>query len=403
MLTVHLKKGRERALENRHPWIFDGAIARVQGEPQPGDLVDVVDSAGAFRGRGYYNSHSQITVRILTWDRDEMIDAAFWRRRLAASIARRQMLPSLESCTAYRLVYAESDGLPGLIVDRYGDWLVLQSLTAGIERWKDRLARLLVELLEPKGVYERSDADVRPREGLADVVGVLAGEAPQSDPPGGASAPVRIGENGRRFIVDIAQGHKTGFYLDQRDNRERVARYCEGAEVLNAFAYTGGFGVYAGTAGASRVTNLDSSAEALALAAENMALNGIAADRVESIQGDAFAILRTMRDQARRFDVIVLDPPKFAFSRAQVRSATRGYKDINLQAMHLLRPGGILVTFSCSGAVDETLFQKVIFGASLDAGRDVSILERLSQASDHPVLLTFPEGAYLKGFVCQVR
>ncbi len=395
MTTVHLKKGRERALENRHPWIFGGAIARVEGQAQPGDLVRIVDSAGRRLAVGYYNPHSQIAVRILTWDPDETPDEAFWRGRLDAAIARRASLPGLDDTTAYRLVHAESDGLPGLIVDRYSDWLVFQSLTAGIEQRKELLAHLLMELLAPQGIYERSDADVRPREGLTDAVGPLAGEMP---PP-----QVAITEHGRRFLVDVLHGHKTGFYLDQRENRHSVARYCAGAEVLNAFGYTGAFGVYAGTAGAQRITNLDSSAEALAAAKEHMALNGIAPERVETVTGDAFRVLRTMRDQVRRFDVIILDPPKFAFSRAQVPSASRGYKDINLQALHLVRPGGILATFSCSGSVDESLFQKILFGASLDAGREVRILERLGQSADHPVSLFFPEGTYLKGFVCQVE
>lgn len=395
MTSVHLKRGRERALQNRHPWLFSGAIERVEGRAQPGDLVEIVDSAGRPCARGYYNAHSQIAIRILTWDPDEVVDEAFWSRRLEAAIARRTTLPDLADTTACRLVYAESDGLPGLIVDRYGEWLVLQSLTAGIEQRKGMLAALLMELLAPRGVYERSDVDVRPREGLEDAVGPLAGEAP---PPC-----VEIVEHGHRFRVDVHQGHKTGFYLDQRENRKRVARYCAGAHVLNAFAYTGGFGVYAGAAGARRIVNLDSSAEALAAAEKHMALNGIEHERVETIEGDAFRVLRTMRDQARRFDVIILDPPKFAFSQAQVQAAARGYKDINLQAMHLLRPGGILATFSCSGAVDQVLFQKILFGASLDAGRQVRILEQPSQAADHPVALTFPEGTYLKGFICQVE
>lgn len=394
MITVRLKQGRERALENRHPWIFSGAIDRLDRGIPPGEIVQIADAQGQVRALGYLNPRSQIAIRILSWDPNEQIDRAFLRRRLMAAVARRQCLPGLDDTTACRLVNAESDGLPGLIVDCYDDWLVLQSLTAGIERLKDEIADLLMELLGPRGIYERSDVDVRPREGLADQVGSLRGETP--------TEPVAIQEQGRLFQVDLLRGHKTGFYLDQRQNRERVAAYCAGAEVLNVFSYTGGFGVYAGTAGGSRIVNLDSSADALAVAAQHMAQNGIPAERCEIVAGDAFRVLRTMRDQARRFDVIVLDPPKFAFSKAQLPSATRGYKDINLQAMHLLRPGGILATFSCSGAVDEALFQKVVFGAALDAGRDVQILERLGQAADHPVLLSFPEGAYLKGFICRV-
>ncbi len=394
MITVRLKQGRERALENRHPWIFSGAIDRLDRGAEPGQTVEIADAQGTIRALGYLNPRSQIAIRILSWDPNEQIDRAFLRRRLQASIARRQSLPGLADTTACRLVNAESDGMPGLIVDCYDEWLVLQSLTAGIERLKREIADVLMELLEPRGIYERSDVDVRPREGLADLVGPLRGETPMEL--------VAIHEQGRLFRVDLLHGHKTGFYLDQRQNRERVAAYCAGAEVLNVFSYTGGFGVYAGTAGASRIVNLDSSADALAAAAEHMALNGVPARRCENVIGDAFRVLRTMRDLARRFDVIVLDPPKFAFSKAQLPSATRGYKDINLQAMHLLRPGGILATFSCSGAVDEALFQKVIFGAALDAGRDVQMLERLGQAADHPVLLSFPEGAYLKGFICRV-
>lgn len=395
MITVRLKPGRERALENRHPWIFSGAIAGVDGACTPGDIVLIVDAQGGHRAWGYYNPRSQIAVRILSWDVTEGIDQAFLWRRLEQAIARRQALPGLADTTACRLVNAESDGLPGLIVDCYDDWLVLQSLTAGIERLKDDIADLLMELVHPRGIYERSDVDVRPREGLADKSGTLRGETP--------IGPVTIEEQGRLFHVDLLRGHKTGFYLDQRENRARVAAYCSGGEVLNAFSYTGGFGVYAGTAGAHRIVNLDSSVEALRAAEEHMLLNNVPGERGESIAGDAFRVLRTFRDQARRFDVIVLDPPKFAFSQAQLPSATRGYKDINLQAMHLLRPGGILATFSCSGAVDENLFQKIVFGASVDAGRDVQILERLGQAADHPVLLSFPEAAYLKGLLCRVE
>ncbi|MFO7698109.1 MAG: class I SAM-dependent rRNA methyltransferase [Anaerolineae bacterium] len=394
MITVRLKQGRERALENRHPWIFSGAIAGVDGTATPGGIVMVDDAQGTNRAWGYHNSRSQIAVRILSWDVTEDIDQGFLQRRLQQAIARRQTLPGLAETTASRLVNAESDGLPGLIVDCYDDWLVLQSLTAGIERLKDDIADLLMDLLHPRGIYERSDVDVRPREGLADLAGTLRGEVPAD--------PVAIEEQGRQFRVDLLRGHKTGFYLDQRENRARVAAYCSGGEVLNAFSYTGGFGVYAGTAGAEHIVNLDSSVDALKAAEEHMSLNNVPAERCESVAGDAFRVLRTFRDQARRFDVIVLDPPKFAFSQAQLPSATRGYKDINLQAMHLLRPGGILATFSCSGAVDENLFQKIIFGASLDAERDVQILERLGQAADHPVLLSFPEAAYLKGLICRV-
>jgi 23S rRNA (cytosine1962-C5)-methyltransferase len=393
--VAQLKPGREKSVRNRHPWVFSGAIGRVRGAPQPGGIVELLDSSGDFLARGYHNPRSQIAVRLLSWDAAEEINAEWWRQRLQTSLARRAALAASGESEAYRLVHAESDGLPGLIVDRYGDWLVLQSLTLGIEPWKSTLTGLLMELLKPRGIYERSDADVRAQESLPPATGPLAGDAPPQE--------LIIHENGLRFQVDVLHGHKTGFYLDQRENRRKVAPYCAGREVLNAFSYTGAFAVYAARQGAARITNLDSSAGALRVAAHNLRLNGLERDGDQYIEGDAFQVLRRFRDQDTQFDVIILDPPKFAFSRAQLVAATRGYKDINLLGMRLLRPGGILCTFSCSGLVSEDLFQKVLFGASLDAGREVRILERLGQGGDHPVLLTFPESAYLKGFICRVE
>ncbi len=395
MPTVRLKSGREKPINNRHPWIFSGAIAATEGDPQSGDIVRVTDSGGKFLAQGYYNPRSQIAVRLLTWDRETAIDADFWRRRLQAAIARRQTLVRVPDTTAYRLVYSGADGLPGLIVDRYKEWLVFQSLTTGIERRKALLVELLDDLLSPPGIYERSDADVREHEGLEPATGLRSGQMPPRD--------LVIREHGLRFHVDVFEGHKTGFYLDQRENRRRVTPYCADKEVLNAFSYTGAFAVYAAEQGAGRITNMDTSADALRGIEENMALNGFSRQDDQYIRGDAFEELRTLRDRARSFDVVILDPPKFAFSRSQLHSATRGYKDINMLAMRLLRPGGILCTFSCSGLVKEELFQKVVFGASVDVGRQVRIIERLSQAGDHPVLLTFPESAYLKGFVCLVE
>ncbi len=394
MNRLLLKPEREKSVLHRHPWVFSGAIARVEGAPEPGDVVDVCDARGQFLARGDYSPHSQIVVRLLTWNADEAVDDVFWRQRLATTVARRANLAEDSQTDAYRLAYAESDSLPGLIVDRYGDWLVLQALTVGMERRKARLAEWLHELLAPTGVYERSDVDVRRHEGLRETAGALLGATPP--------ALVEIHEHGLRFQVDLLRGHKTGFYLDQRDNRQRVGGLCAGRDVLNAFGYTGGFAVYAAAQGAHRVTSLDSSASALRLAEANLALNALG-HLGESVEGDAFQVLRLWRDAGRQFDVIILDPPKFAFSKGQVEAATRGYKDINLLAMRLLRPGGILCTFSCSGLVSEDLFQKVLFGASVDAGREARILARLSQGPDHPVLLTFPEGAYLKGMILQVE
>ena len=393
MAKVLLKRGREKPVLNRHPWIFSGAIKCIEGEVADGDVVEVADYQRRFLARGYLNRRSQITVRLLSWDEGEVIGRDFWRRQLERAVASRQALADDPSTDAYRLVNAESDLLPGLILDRYGDYLVAQFLTLGIERWKAELISLLADLLKPRSIYERSDVEVRKKEGLAQVCGLLHGEEPPDL--------MEMTENGYRFWVDIKTGHKTGFYLDQRENRQKLTRYCRDKEVLNCFAYTGAFAVYAAAAGAGRITNVESSAEALELARRNMALNGFADRDDEYVAGDVFQVLRGYRDQGRTFDLIILDPPKFAYSQHQVESACRGYKDINLLAMQIMAPGGILFTFSCSGLVSPGLFQKVLFGASVDARRDVQIIEKLSQAADHPVLLTFPESEYLKGFVCR--
>ena len=390
--AIRLQAGKEKPVRNRHPWIFSGAIARIEGRPADGDIVDVLDQRGGFLARGYYNQRSQIRVRLLTWQAAQEIGPDFLRELMARAVAARNTL--VAETTACRLVHAESDLLPGLIVDRYADYLVVQSLTLGIERWKREIVESLAELAPHVGIYERSDVDVREKEGLSPAVGLLRGQEPPDV--------VEIQENDRRFNVDIKRGQKTGFYLDQRVNRARVAAYCAGREVLNAFSYTGAFAVYAAMAGARRVINLDSSAEALEQGKANLALNDLAQYPVEHQVGDVFAVLREYRERGIRFDLIILDPPKFAYSRVQVESACRGYKDINWLAMQLLRPEGMLCTFSCSGLVSPDLFQKVIFGASVDADRDVQILEKLSQTPDHPLLLSFPEGEYLKGLICRV-
>jgi 23S rRNA (cytosine1962-C5)-methyltransferase len=387
-----LKPGRDKPVRQRHPWVFSGAVERIQGLAADGDLVRVCDAAGGFLAAGYLNRRSQIVVRLLTWDQDEAVDGAFWKRRLERAVQGRSRLIADPDTDAYRLVNAESDGLPGLILDRYGRWLVMQCLTLGIAARRDEIAAHLAGIVPAAGIYGRDDAEVRLKEGLRLESGPVRGDEPPDR--------VAIVELGHRFLVDIKHGHKTGFYLDQRENRRKAAAYCDGAAVLNVFAYTGGFGVYAARAGALAATNMDSSADALSLAAENVALNDCASQ--EMVTGDAFQVLRRYREQGRSFDVVVLDPPKFAASQAQVLPATRGYKDVNLLAMQLLRRGGVLVTFSCSGLVSADLFQKVVFGASLDARREVQVLEHLAQGPDHPVLLTFPESAYLKGLACRV-
>ncbi len=395
MPTITLKPGREKSVRNRHPWLFSGAIQRIDRDAQDGDVVDVHSDIGQWLARGYLNRRSQIQVRLLTWDAREAINEDFWLGRLQRAIAGRAALAADPQTNAYRLVHAESDGVPGLVVDRYGDWLVVQALTLGIERAKPLLARLLVELCRPAGIVERSDVDVREKEGLRPLVGMLHGQQ--------AASPVEIMEHGRRFLVDLMGGQKTGFYLDQRENRRRTAAYCQGGRVLNAFSYSGGFAAYALAAGAAHVVNLDSSVDALELGERNLALNGFDPDaQAEGVAGDVFQVLRDWREAGERFDVIILDPPKFAHNQQQVDRAARAYKDINLLAMHLLQSGGVLATFSCSGLVSADLFQKILFGASVDAGRNVQVIERLSQGADHPLLLSFPEGEYLKGLICRV-
>jgi 23S rRNA (cytosine1962-C5)-methyltransferase len=391
---VILKKGRAKPVLRRHPWIFSGAVARIVGHPADGDLVQVRDAGGNFAAYGLLNRHSQIVVRLLSWEQDQVPDTAFWRRRLERALAGRAALAADPATDAYRLVYAEADGLPGLIVDRYGDYLVVQFLVLGMDQRKDEIADLLIELAAPRGILERSDVPVRAKEGLPSTTGLLRGTAPSDH--------LEVLENGHRFLVDLGGGQKTGFYLDQRLNRGWVSAYCAGQNVLDVFCYSGGFAVYAAAVGASDLTLLDSSTDALVLAQENLRLNGRDRSDDRFLAADAFQQLRDFRERGRTFDIAVLDPPKFAHTQADVQPASRGYKDINLLAIQLLRPGGILATFSCSGLVSADLFQKIVFGAALDAGRDVQILERLSQAPDHPILLTFPESEYLKGLICRV-
>lgn len=395
MGDVILKPGREKPVLQRHPWIFSGAIRSLPTDAPDGSVVEIRAHDGRWLARGFINRRSQIQVRILTWKADEIVDEDFWRRRLTRALRMREDLPLGADTTAYRLVNGESDDLPGLVVDRYGPWLVLQSGILGMEAHKRAIAHLLLERTGCQGVYERSDLPIRRQEGLASASGLLAGEEPPEQ--------IEVKEHGYRFVVDVRGGQKTGFYTDQRPNRVRVAAYASGREVLNAFAYTGAFGVYALGAGARRVINVDANLEALELGEKNLKRNGFDPERqVESICGDVFTVLRDWRDQARRYDLIILDPPKFASSRRNLDAALRGYKDINLLAFQLLRPGGVLATFSCSGLVNAELFQKVIFGAAVDAGRQAQVLEWLRQGPDHPVALTFPEGAYLKGLICRV-
>jgi 23S rRNA (cytosine1962-C5)-methyltransferase len=393
--AIILKAGREKSLLRKHPWVFSGAIARVDGSPQAGDTVEILTDKGQFLARGAYSPASQIRARVWTFDPNEQVDVDFFQRRIYAALKQRTVLTpdqaGDEGKDALRLVHAESDGLPGLIVDRYADCLVVQFLSTGAEFWREAIVESLFNKTCLKDIYERSDADVRELEGLPSRTGKLKGEPPDQ---------VVITESGLRFIVNIASGHKTGFYLDQRSNRQRVRDLAAGRDVLDCFSYTGGFTLNALGGAAKSVLSVDSSEDALRLLQENIALNALPAEKLSVLQGDVFHVLRKFRDEGRSFDMIVLDPPKFAPTSAQAEKAARGYKDINLLAFKLLRAGGILFTFSCSGGVDAALFQKIVAGAALDAGAEASIVATLSQDFDHPVGLNFPEGAYLKGLIC---
>ena len=389
-----LNAGREKSLLRRHPWIFSGAIARVEGQPENGDTVQLRSAQGGFLGWASYNAQSQITARVWSWEEGRPVNADFFRTKITAAVAWRktlvQMPADVNEQSGMRLIHGESDGLPGLVVGQYGPVLVMQISSSGAERWRDTCADILQELCQPQCIYERSDSDSRTLEGMPLRNGVLRGSLPPS---------LAIEEHGLRFWVDVAQGQKTGFYLDQRDNRALIGSLAQGKEVLNCFCYSGGFSLNALRGGAKSILSIDSSAEALQLAQRNVELNGLPNSHAEWLCADVFTALRKLRDQNRKFDLIILDPPKFAPTAAFAEKAARGYKDINLLGFKLLRPGGLLATFSCSGGINDDLFQKIIAGAALDAGVDAQIVHKLHAAPDHPVLLSFPESAYLKGLV----
>jgi len=391
---IILKAGREKSLLRRHPWVFSGAIARTERTGAAGDTVRIVAQDGRALGIAAWNPDANISARIWDWNENTPIDASFFINRLERAIRMRRELSARGPHEAERLVHAESDGLPGLIVDRYADVVVLQISSAGCHRWRETIIESLQQLTGARAIYERSDADVLELEGLAPRTGLVKGKLD--------SPTVEVVENGVRLRVDVASGHKTGFYLDQRDNRLQVGQLAADREVLNCFSYTGGFTLQTLAHGAARVTSVDSSAEALRLAREHISLNEMPQDRCDWVDADVFEYLRRLRDHNRRFDLIILDPPRFAPTAASAERAARGYKDINLLAFKLLRPGGLLATFSCSGGVSADLFRKIVAGAGLDAGCTVQILKQFHAAMDHPVLLTFPEGEYLKGLLCRI-
>jgi 23S rRNA (cytosine1962-C5)-methyltransferase len=393
--SIILNKGRDKSLRRRHPWIFSRGINRVEGEPKLGETVDVLSANGEWLAKAAYSPNSQIRARVWSFDKID-IDLTFFIKRLEMAKMLREETILREGATGYRLVAAESDGLPGITIDVFDNYLVCQLLSAGAEYHKQTITQALNAVFPDCSIYERSDVAVRKKEGLEESTGVLFGEMPPEL--------VQIEEHGVKINVDIKAGHKTGFYLDQRDSRFRSMKYVENKEVLNCFSYTGGFGLYALKGGAKRVINADVSQPALDLAKKNALDNGfdISKKRAVFLNADVFKLLREYRDQGTRFDVVIMDPPKFVSSKNNLTSGANGYKDINRLAMEILNPGGTLLTYSCSGLMSTDLFQKVIADAALDAGRSVKFIERFEQAADHLVDTAYPEGFYLKGFACKV-
>lgn len=392
---IYLNIGREKSLLRKHPWIFSKAVNKIKGNPMLGDTVDVFDQKGNWLARGAYSPESQIRVRVWTFNQHEEIDQQFFEQKLASARSRRDYFTERDGLTGYRLIAAESDGLPGITIDRYNNIIVCQLLSAGAEFQRFTLVAALQKLYPECAIYERSDVDVRKKEGLELRTGWLTEPLESTE--------CIIEEHGLKIHVDVEQGHKTGFYLDQRDSRFAAGSYAKDKTVLNCFSYTGTFALHCAAQGAKEVTNVDVSQTALDLAKRNLALNGLEDANVNFVKEDVFKLLRQYREEKKTFDMIILDPPKFVDSKAQLTRACRGYKDINMLAMQLLKPGGLLLTFSCSGLLDASLFQKVVADGALDANKKAYFVERLHQAADHPVGSNYPEGYYLKGLVCQVE
>ncbi len=388
-----LKKGREKPVQRRHPWIFSGSVKDIVGDPSLGETVRVLDTEGQFLAWAAYSPHSQIRARNVSWTESETIGPSLFKNRLASSIQARKKADF--DSDALRLIHAESDGLPGLIVDQYREVLVVQILSAGIERWREEIVQLLADLTGAKTIYERSDVEVRTLEGLEKRTGLVYGEEPPKF--------IEINEHDLKFHVDVRGGHKTGFYLDQRANRALVGSLAEGKDILDCFSYTGGFALHALRGKAKSVSLIESSPEMMAMAESHLTRNDFPLEKGEFVVGDVFEELRLFRDKARSFDCVILDPPKFAPTASHASQAARGYKDINLWAFKLVRSGGFLVTFSCSGGIDRDFFQKVVADAALDAGVHAKIITHLWQDADHSVDLHFPEGSYLKGFIIRVE
>lgn len=394
MHRISIKKGKEKAIRQQHPWIFSGAIEKISGKPQNGEVVEVADFQDNFLAYGFYNAQSRVAVRVLSWDSNQKIDADWWRMRIRQAVnARRDLLESTDT-NACRLIFSEADFLPGLIVDRYADFLSVQILSSGMEQFKSSWLDELQQLLTPKGIFDRSDANARSHEGMEASSGVLWGEAPPDF--------IEVMENGIRYEVNIAEGQKSGFYCDQRDNRKKVAAHAKGKKVLDCFCYSGGFTLNALAAGAASVTSVDSSTLAIETLQRNLKLNTFKKAKQQSIQSDVNKQLREFKESGEKFDLIVLDPPKYAPSRSALDKAARAYKDLNRLAMLLLNQGGLLATYSCSGAVDIDTFKQILAWAALDAGKEVQFIDQYCQPEDHPVRSSFPEGEYLKGLLCRV-
>lgn len=401
MIDVILKKGKERSLLRRHPWVYDTAVARLSARANSGDTVRIVSAEGKPLALAAYSPESTLRARCWTFDTDEQIDAAWFETRLRNAIDARAALHSRTS--AIRLVFGEADGLPGLIVDQYGEYLVTQFMAAGVDRYRELIADLLMKITGARGLYDRSDAQLRQREGLELMSGLMRGEEPPEA--------IEVVEDGVRYGIDVRNGHKTGFYIDQRESRLTAQKVAEefrrqhgrGMRALNCFCYTGGFSLALLKGGAEEVVSVDSSAEALEMARANAARNGFSENAHKTVCEDVFAYLRTAIERGEQFDLVILDPPKFASNHRHVERAARAYKDINLKGLKLLTPGGQLFTFSCSGAIDPDLFQKIIAGAVFDAHVNAWAVGRFGGGADHPLLMTYPEGEYLKGLHLLVR
>jgi len=392
---ISLNVGREKSLLRKHPWIFSKAVNKIKGKPMLGDTVDVFDSKGNWLAKGAYSPESQIRIRVWSFDEHQEIDHDFFLNKLKSAQQRRDWFIAEGKLTGYRLIAGESDGLPGVTIDKYDNFIVCQLLSAGADFHRYTIVNCLTELYPDCHIYERSDVDVRKKEGLEPVTGWLT--EPQE------STECVIEEHGIKIHVDIATGHKTGFYLDQRDSRLAAGKFAKDKTVLNCFSYTSTFALHCAANNAKEVINVDVSQAALDMGERNLALNGLSDANVSFVKEDVFKLLRRYREEKRTFDMIILDPPKFVESKAQLTGACRGYKDINMVAMQLLNPGGLLLTFSCSGLMEASLFQKVVADAALDAKRNAYFVERLQQAADHPISSNYPEGYYLKGLVCQVE